>query len=168
MNYEQQLKCQAWLDGELPSGEAARFERELASIDGGPACAAQLRAIKTALKDNELSRPVPATREFYWNQIQRQIQRESPRSQATIFGLSLFQWRRFLMPLAGAAATAALLLVSIRQFTPATDFTESADTATDMESMTFHDQTEGVTVVWLQDSVAMANSTDNPISSDAP
>jgi hypothetical protein len=61
----------------------------------------------------------------------------------------LSHWRKLVVPLAGATAGLALLIVSLRQSIPSPAFTERTDTSSDMEALTFHDEKAGMTVVWL-------------------
>jgi len=149
MNRE--LKLQAWLDGELPQQEAALFHEELASRPEDQKQAAELNAVKSVLVPaNEVVVKVPETREFYWSQIQRRIQHEESKP-AMVSESFIARWRRFLFPLAGVAGATAILLLSARQFVPTAAFDESTDLSSEMESMTFHDFSAGMTVVWLQE-----------------
>ncbi len=150
MNHNLEIKLQAWLDGELPSDEAQRFSQVLASDPEAQQLAAELKGVKAAVKGNELEVKVPATREFYWSQIERQIRRETPRPAPSFFAMLAAQWRRFLVPVAGAAAGVALLAISVKQSLPSPAFVETTDTANEMEALTFHDQSAGMTVVWLR------------------
>jgi anti-sigma-K factor RskA len=106
------------------------------------------------MASNELDRKTPASREFYWNQIQRQIQRQetldAPRVAPALIPSLLARWRRIIVPVAGAALGAALLVVSVKQATPTPEFVETTDTSSDFDAMTYHDQHSGMTVVWLK------------------
>ena len=76
MEQEQQLRLQAYLDGELPEAEA-RAVAEWLSRDGeAMALATELRQTTEALGGFEQGIRLPESREFYWSKIQRQIQRE--------------------------------------------------------------------------------------------
>jgi anti-sigma-K factor RskA len=148
MNNNLELKLQAWLDGELSDSEARRFDREMAGDAEASQLVAELRSVKNALAGNETPLAVPETREFYWSKIERQIQREaqSPRVQAP----SQPAWCRWLAPFAGYAALACMLLLAVKPFAPPT-FDELSSTGEGMEAVTFHDQSTGMTVVWLAD-----------------
>lgn len=150
MNHNLELKLQAWLDGELPSDEAQRFSQVVASDPEAQQLVAELKGVNAAMKGNELELKVPAAREFYWSQIERQIRREAPKPAPSFFEKLVAQWRRFLVPVAGAAAGLALLAVSVRQSVPSPAFVETTDTSNEMEAVTFHDQSAGMTVVWLK------------------
>ena len=45
---------------------------------------------------------------------------------------------------------AALLAVSLRQSVPLPAFIETTVTSSDFDALTFHDQSSGMTVVWLK------------------
>jgi anti-sigma factor RsiW len=154
MNIDLQLKVQAWADGELPDHEARRIGDLIARDAEASALAAELGGLRQAMLKNEAPCAVGESREFYWSKIQRQIEREavSPRAGAAPWYAA---WRRYIGPLAGAAALASALVVAVNQsMSPAAD--EFSSTGAGMEAVTFHDQSEHMTVVWLQDQGAPA------------
>ena len=136
------------MDGEMSPSEAALFERQLASSPEDQDRVARLKAVKAVLTPANVEAKVPHSREFYWSRIQRQIEHETqtPRRVRESF---LARWRRFLVPFAGVVGMAALLLFSIKE--PAPAFEDYTVTSDDMDSLTFHDNTAGMTVVWLQE-----------------
>jgi anti-sigma factor RsiW len=146
------LKVQAWLDGELPDHEARRMGELIAHDSEAAALAAELGCIRQAMFRQEAPVPLAESREFYWSKIQRQIERE-----ADVRHPSDVPWyarlRRYVGPLAGAAALGCILLLAVvRNGSPA--FDEISSTGDGMEAVTFHDQSAQMTVVWLQDSSA--------------
>jgi hypothetical protein len=149
MKHNLQFKLQAWLDGELSAPEARLIGKEVAGDVEAGRLAAELRAVKSALAGNETAMPIPETREFYWSKIARQIQRESrnPRADQSSRRAA---WRRWLSPLAGFAGLASMLLLALQPFAPPV-FDEISSTDEGMEAVTFHDQSAGMTVVWLSD-----------------
>jgi hypothetical protein len=152
MNHDFEIKLQAWLDGELPEEEASSF---LLTAKGDPQAMRlldELKAVKTALSDNEIERPVPASREFYWSQIQSQIRRQETVSLPSLsrLGSLLVRWRRLLAPMTGAALGAVLLAVTLNHPAPYSGFVETTDTSSEFDALTFHDQASGMTVVWLK------------------
>jgi len=150
MNDELKLKLQAWLDGELSPSQAEDVARTLASDPQAQRLVAELKAVKTALAGNESALKVPASREFYWSQIQRRIQQQEPVQPAHSFGHSLLaHWRQLLIPVAGAAVGLAIVAGSLKQPVPGSTFAETTATSSEMEAVTFHDQKAGMTVVWL-------------------
>lgn len=168
MKHEFELKLQAWLDGEMPADEAARFSQAVASDPEASALLAELTIIKTAMHGNELSVKVPDTREFYWSQIEREILRQEPKAASAPAPKPSFltQLRRFLVPLTGTAAVVALLVVSVKQSIPAPSFTEITMTSSDMETMTFHDQSSKMTVVWLSPKSSKTSPTEKPVTEE--
>lgn len=151
MNQNFELKLQAWLDGELSDQEARRLGEEIAGDAEATQLVAELRAIQRTLAGNELAVTVPETREFYWSKIERQIQREAavlerarPSRPST--------WVRWVSPLVGFSSLACMLALAFYQpFTPPS-FDEISATGEGMEAVTYHDQSTGMTVVWLADS----------------
>ena len=111
MNQEIELKIQSWIDGELSASEAKQVVAMVAADTGLSGLATELRLMKTVLSGNEPELKVPDTREFYWSQIARGIEREErlgvkPVSVSTPF---IVQLRKFFMPLAGMTAVANLV-----------------------------------------------------------
>jgi anti-sigma factor RsiW len=154
MNEEVQLKIQAWVDGEL-SGWQARNVAKLVERDAeAKALETELRQTKTALTGNEASVALPELREFYWNKIRLQIEREEAAGQKRVSPapswdpLAIF--RRMGLPLAGVAVAAAVALLTLTQFS-APLYEEVTTTSDEMTALTFHDQSAGMTVIWLQD-----------------
>ena len=150
MNQEFELKLQAWLDGELSAPEVRRLSQEMADDTEASRLVAELQAIKSALAGNEMPVAVPETREFYWSKIERQIEREAgalgrarPARPST--------WLRWVSPLSGLAGLACIVLLAFQPFTPPA-FDEISSTGEGMEAVTYHDQSTGMTVVWLADS----------------
>src|SRR6185295_13039907 len=97
MNDEAQLKLQAWVDGELTAKDAAEVSAWVANDNAAKSLADELRMAKTVLAGNEPEYAVPASREFYWSAIERQISREEVKPAAVASGWVL-QWRRWLAP----------------------------------------------------------------------
>jgi anti-sigma factor RsiW len=149
MNQEFELKLQSWLDGELSDPEARSLGREIADDAEAGRLFAELQAIKDTLAGNELPLTVPETREFYWSKIERQIQREA-RNPRVVQAPRPAPWLRWLSSLAGFSALACMLFLAVRQPALPT-FDEISSTGEGMEAVTFHDQSAGMTVVWLAD-----------------
>jgi hypothetical protein len=154
MKQDLQLKVQAWLDGELPDGEARRIAEWVAGDAEASALAAELGCIKETMLRNETPATLDESREFYWSKIERQIQREAGIRPAE--GTPWFaRWRRYLAPALGVAGLACVLVVAVKQArTPAYD--EISSTIDGMEAVTFHDTSSQATIVWLQDNAAVA------------
>jgi hypothetical protein len=150
MKHNRELKLQAWLDEELSTGEARALGDNLVSDAEGTRLVAELRGIREAMAGQELTRTVPETREFYWSKIARQIEREAQQAPQPVTASRWIAWQRWLATSAGFAALACVLLLAVKPFATPT-FDEISATGEGMEAVTFHDQSAGMTVVWLQD-----------------
>ncbi len=159
MNQEFELKLQSWLDGELSESEARRIGQEIAGDAEASRLYAELQAIKDTVAGNELTRAVPETREFYWSKIERQIQRETRSSRAVPMP-PMVAWRSWLASFSGFAALACMMFLAVKPPALPT-FDEISSTGEGMEAVTFHDQSAGMTVVWLADT-AQAQPTETP------
>src|SRR5258708_2188103 len=116
MTEEQQLRVQAFLDGELPEKDTREVAAWLARDADATALAGELRNTRKALAGFEPELKVPESREFYWSKIKREIERSSP-AKAPVESISLFTWlRRVLMPLGAAAVLALVGVITIHQF----------------------------------------------------
>jgi anti-sigma factor RsiW len=148
MEYNDQLKLQAYLDGELPEGEAARWAERLARDQEAAALLTELRQTRECLGGFEEGVKLPETREFYWSKIQREIQRlDTPRPAATATLTVWARLRRLLVPAAGLALVAVAALVAAYRSGPTMVATETA--VADSGAMIYHDYAVGATFVWL-------------------
>ena len=151
MDYDSQLKVQAWLDGELPEAEAREVAEGLTRNPEAAALLEELRNTREALVGFEAGIQLPESREFFWSKVQRDIQcLEAPAAQpaSTPFSELL---RRFLLP---ASAVAVLLVAAVvlnRPFGPSGRTPAAAlETAlADSGAFTYHDYSAGATLVWL-------------------
>ena len=147
MKPDLELKLQAWLDGELPAAQAEQARRLAAADPKAATLAAELQAIKAAFLNNEETVPVPETREFYWSKIERQIQREEAVGRAP-GALWAGRFRRWLAPLAGVAALAAVLVVALNQGRPRQEaFNLVSGMMDGFQPRTFHDGPSGISFV---------------------
>ena len=148
MDYEAQLKLQAYLDGELPEGEARAMASRLAQDPEATALMGELKRTRQALIGFEAAVKMPETREFFWSRIEREIQRQDGASEEKTLPLPFWlRLRRLLVPLTGAAALAVAVWVGLRT-TP--DVAAEMQTAmTDPDSITYQDYDTGATVVWF-------------------
>ncbi len=151
MNEEQQLKLQAFLDGELPEAEARDVAARLARDSEAAALVNELRNTRRALKALEPELPLPESREFYWSKIRREIERldvPAPAAESA----SLFTWlRRLLIPAGAVAAVAlAVLVATLRPGVlnpvgrPDTEIANA-----DVSTFTYDDYASGTTLVWV-------------------
>ena len=149
MNLDEQLKLQAYLDGELEADDHAEVAAWLARDGGARALLGELQHTRDALAGNEPEQKLGETREFYWSKIQRQIERETKSAEAPRETASWLRWLRYATPLAGAAVLVGMLTVSSRHL-PGVMAGET-ETSEQMTAFTFRSQSDPMTVVWLAD-----------------
>src|SRR5688572_20102616 len=108
MNPDQQLKIQAYLDGELSEREGKQVADLIANNSEARLLFGELQMMKTALADNEVEVKLPESREFFWSKIQRDIRAQEPVEVVERApSLSFFGWlQRYLVPIGAAAAVA--------------------------------------------------------------
>jgi anti-sigma factor RsiW len=151
MNEEQQLKLQAFLDGELPETEAREISAWLAQDEEANGLVKELRNTRQALKNSQSPVRVPESREFYWSKIQREIDRLEPAAEPVRKTSWLQTFRRVLIPAGAVAAVAIIGIIAGRQFLPAqlASAAESEMTVADSGAFTYHDYAHGTTLVWV-------------------
>ena len=113
MNQEDRLKIQAWLDGELAPQESARIADLIDNDLEAKELADDLRAIQKVLEVGEKQAFLEDSREFYWSQVERQIEAEEPiteNTQPELVSGSLGNALRWLIPVGSLAAISALML----------------------------------------------------------
>jgi len=166
MNEEQQLRLQAFLDGELPESEA----REILSWTQRDADAAalltELRNTRQAIAKSELHLSVPESREFYWSKIEREIQKLEPVEKE--IAAPILNWRRLLWPLGAAAVCFSVLMIgslemdkpqSVAMISTDADTTIVETAQPDSDATTYRDEADGTTLVWFS-----ASTDANPAS----
>jgi len=113
MKQEDRLKIQAWLDGELAPQESARIADLIDNDLEAKELADDLRAIQNALEVGEKLTILEDSREFYWSQVERQIEAEEPiteNAQPELVSSRLGNALRWLIPVGSLAAISALML----------------------------------------------------------
>jgi anti-sigma-K factor RskA len=157
MNEEQLLQLQAWVDGELPEGEARRLERQIETDPEARALVQELKMTKAFLAGNEPEYTVPDSREFYWSQVKREIVRQAAASAQPADSRPAWTlgWRRFLAPVAGLALIAFLTVLSLN-IVERPKLDESLQHLVEVEnldehvgSMDYKSQAENMFVVYL-------------------
>jgi anti-sigma factor RsiW len=150
MTEEQQLKLQAFLDGELPEQDAREVASWLARDGDATALHGELRNTRQALKGFEPQVKVPESREFYWSKIKREIERSTP-ALAPVEHVSLFtSLRRFLLPLGAAAVLAVAGVITLHQVGGGAVHPVQVNAIlADAGAFTYRDESQGMTVVWL-------------------
>ena len=155
MNPENELKLQAYLDGELAVPDAQAVEAQVQANAEVRAMAAELRWTKAMLKGNDLERTVPETRDFYWSKIEQTIQagQAAVLSRDRIHG-PRFNWlSRFWPQLGGAWAVSLLLVLATIRFgwLAGPSWIEADHASNDLGAMVFRSDAERMTMVWLYD-----------------
>jgi anti-sigma factor RsiW len=149
MDRKQQLKIQAYLDGELSSWQASRVARLLESDADARALWEELRYTHNALTANPPEMKLPESREFFWNKIQNQIERECEIPRAPAPRPWAARLVRYFAPLAGVAALVVIAVFSGKQ--AATPYVPGeVESSDEMAAQVFRSQSERMTVVWLQ------------------
>ena len=113
MKQEDRLNIQAWLDGEIAPQKSAQIAEQVETNPTAKDVAEELKAVESALKIGEKPVYLDETRDFYWGQIERQINAEEPMPAAEDYptpvpeGSSLMRW---LIPVGSLAAISALMI----------------------------------------------------------
>lgn len=145
------MKLQAYVDGELPAGEARAASELLVQDVEGRALVAELKNTRAALAGFEAEIKLPEGRDFYWSKIKREIQRlEKPETSAAPAS-TFAAWRRFLIPASAVAALVIGVLMVGRQAGHEGGFRtpETETTFADSGAFTYRDYASGMTLVWL-------------------
>jgi anti-sigma factor RsiW len=151
MDYDAQLKLQAFLDGELPEAKASEVADWVARDREVAAMLEELRNTCGALAGLEQGVQLPESREFFWSKVQREIQRsEAPAPKLAPRSL-LASWRRFLVPASGLALVfvAALWLIPPVGQSGRTETGDIETALADAGAFTYRDYSAGTTLVWL-------------------
>ena len=78
MKHEDKLRIQSWMDGELAPKEAAQIATLIEENPEALALSEELRMVENALHFGEKSEILDDSRDFYWSQIERQIDTGEP------------------------------------------------------------------------------------------
>lgn len=148
MKEELQLKVQAYLDGELPAGEACEVADLIAHDADARSLHAELGNTRAALKVFESELKLSESREFYWSKIQREISGlEKPQTVEEPAWFAAW-FRRFLAPAGALAALVIAATLAWHQINPG--FALETETAfAHSDAFTYRDYPKGVTLVWL-------------------
>lgn len=176
MNWEKQLELQAWVDGELSPADARRVAMLVESDATARTLAEELRMTKAFVSANEPEIKLADTREFYWSQIRRQIESsEAATATAAAFSWQLL-WRRIATPVSGLALVAVLALGSFNllrqpglEALPGSSLVEVEDLSEDINSISYHSQSENMFVVYVysKDSAEKADTNSETFEDDS-
>jgi len=166
MEYQDQLKLQSYLDGELPEAEGREIAQRLARDQEATALLSELRQTSEALAGFEEGIKLPESREFYWSKIQREIQRPSIAApvQSTT-ARWLYRLRRFLVPATGLAVVSLLALIVTKEAGSGTGDSSVETALEDSGAFTYHDDSAGATLVWLSYPADNENADDDDLNS---
>ena len=150
MDHETQLRLQSFLDAELEAGRTNEMTALLSREPAARTLFEELKTTKALLGANEPQVQVPESREFYWSKIAREIQRQTGTDQTRRAPHPL-AWLRWLIPASAVGLLALLLAVSAflgssARFATAPEIENALD---DTSAISFHDASEGMTVVWV-------------------
>jgi anti-sigma factor RsiW len=153
MNESEQLKLQAYLDGELTERERADVAALLDAEEDARRLLAELQQTRSAIRDNEPGRSLDCSREFYWKGIAAKLA-SSPGETAPTPGVNLMQWLRgHVRSLVGTGVAVAALALLLTLFGAGPAVAESdwevLHPQTGMVSL--RDYQSGITVVMLYD-----------------
>jgi anti-sigma factor RsiW len=166
MTEDQQLKLQAFLDGELPETDSREIAALLARDADAAALLGELTNTRTALKSFETPGPagvspasgtaslspslkLPESREFYWSKIKREIERSTPAAAPAPTASLFTRFRRILMPLGAVAMLALVGIIGIHVFSGGQRPIAVNSMLADAGAFTYRDESQGMTVVWL-------------------
>jgi len=147
MEYDAQLKLQAYLDGELPESEAKEVAKWLAQDQEAMLLHSELKNTRQALAGGETPMQLPESREFFWSKVQREISRLEVAEPAGQKESLLVHWRRLLVPISAAAVLGIVILTAIGPFESSSPESEVA--SEDSGSFVYRDESSGTTLVWL-------------------
>ena len=151
MDYEAQLKLQAYVDGELSAADARQVTAWLKQDPEAAALEAELRNTNGALAGFESEIKLPESREFFWSKVERDIRRSEAAASVPLEVPLYARLRRILMPVTGLALIAIATMVVMREGrSPLFPTGGNSETAlSDSEAFTYRDYNAGTTLVWL-------------------
>jgi anti-sigma factor RsiW len=154
MNQQTQLKLQAYLDNELSGREAREMAALLESDVEAQALATELKDVVTAVRQNQPEFTCPESREFYWSKIERSLRQTTELERAPVpASRRSLGWMRLLAPAAGLAILLMMSLSVVKLATRSgtTSYLHEIETPLkETSAISFHSQSAGVTVVWVQ------------------
>jgi anti-sigma factor RsiW len=155
MNLEQQLKLQAWVDGELSESEARQVAALVHEHPEARDLVGELRVTKSFLVGNEPEAKLPESGDFYWSKIHRAIEREEQAAARLPDASWTLAWRRLMAPLSGVALIVFLSILSLNIFQQqsandnASYLVEVENLSDDIGSISYRSQSENMFVVYL-------------------
>lgn len=153
MKTETKLEVQAYLDEELQSENDVKRVADLLARDKEAAqLFKSLKDTRQLLEGNELEVKLPESGDFYWSKIARAIERENAPAQKVPHVTPW--WIRALAPLAGVACVGLLLagsgILNTAGKGRSAYLHEIENSVDDSSGISFHSQSQGMTVVWVK------------------
>lgn len=158
MKFEEQLRLQAFLDGELSPNEAGQVSVQTEHDPAAQALLAQLRSVRVQLRQAAPAVPVPASREFYWSRIAQEIGRQPQPSPIRPEPEAWSGWLRLILPASAMAVLAIFLALNVNYGTETMQVDAAAEipavetALASTDATTYRDASEGTTLVWFTDS----------------
>lgn len=156
MNQDSKLKLQAHFDHELSAKESAEIALWLDRDAEARNLFTELTDLRKVLAAGELECKVPESREFYWSKIQRAI-RDSDQPQPVSESAPGYSWwMRLVAPALGVAVLLMTALSLVKLTNNSSRLTHLHQIETPLEdtsAISFHSQSAGMTVVWVQTDV---------------
>jgi anti-sigma factor RsiW len=156
MNWDQKLKLQAWVDGELSESEARQVAALVEDNREAREVVAELRLTRDFMTDNEPVARLTENGDFYWSKIRREIERQAPAAELEPSRVQWWlAWRRLLAPVSGLALIAFVSVLSISLFNRSQvseslqHLVEVENLSEDIDSISYKSQSENMFVVYL-------------------
>ena len=152
IDYKDQLRLQAYLDGELSASEEKGITDLLGKDPESAALLTELRQTSQALAGFEEGLKLPESREFFWSKVQRGIESQENRASAVERSTPVpwsVRLRRFLVPASGLAVIASLVLVVTKESGGGSSDTSVETSLADGGGVVYHDFSARATFVWL-------------------
>jgi anti-sigma factor RsiW len=149
IDYKDQLRLQAYLDGELSASEAKEVSDVLANDAESAALVTEVRQTSQALAGFEEGLKLPESREFFWSKVQRGIKSQENRAERSAPVPWSVRLRRFLVPASGLAVIALLALVATKESGGGSTNASVETSLADGGGVVYHDFSARATFVWL-------------------
>ena len=118
MKHEDKLRIQAWMDGELAPKEAAQIATLIEENPEALALSEELRVVENALHFGEKPVILDDSRDFYWSQIELQIEAGEPLPEPYVSPVTassnLLRW---MVPV-GSLGAIVILMVNFGAMSP--------------------------------------------------
>jgi len=151
IDFDTQIKIQAFLDGELGEADTLDIAALIAADREAAALHKELKQTRQALLVGGEGVSVPETRDFYWSKIRREIEELEP-ARPVQADVSLWhQVARWLKPFGAVAAAAIVGILAWQQMGEgnAGGAIVTAQIDPDAGAITFRDSSTGTTFVWF-------------------